>query len=351
MSDQSLASSSPAASPSRLQIALTVGFHIGTALAVTIINKSVLNTLPVPVMLLLCQSVMCIIFIGLGYSFRLCRPPKLDYTYIRAVAPLLAMKLIAQLSKTYCLLNVNASFYQIARGLLLPLTIMLSCTFLPGSKPSTWALLACLVTTAGFLMGVSGETVAQTSHLGIAWGVWSSLTTALETVVVKHLALKTNVLDMVYVTSLATIPVYALMVVLNGELRQTAALGLMHPVMVRFEKKVFVSGVFNFALSAAAYLQIRVTSPTTHMVSTAARGVLQSVLAVFFLGAERLTASRVKSMAVILTGTMLYTLIKNLERRSQSVRDQPGLPLHNRPGSATEEEGASLIEVKAMEGK
>ncbi len=105
MSDQSpLATASPSASPSRLQVALTVGFHIGTALAVTIINKAVLNTLPVPVMLLLCQSVMCIVFIGLGYVFRLYTPPRLDYTFIRSVAPLLVMKLIAQLSKTYCLL-------------------------------------------------------------------------------------------------------------------------------------------------------------------------------------------------------------------------------------------------------
>jgi hypothetical protein len=109
MSDQSASplSASSTASPSRLQVALTVGFHIGTALAVTIINKSVLNTLPVPVMLLLCQSAMCIIFIGLGYTFRLYTPPKLDYIFIRSVAPLLAMKLIAQLSKTYCLLVGN----------------------------------------------------------------------------------------------------------------------------------------------------------------------------------------------------------------------------------------------------
>jgi GDP-fucose transporter C1 len=140
---------------------------------------------------------------------------------------------------------------------------MLSFAFLPGSRPSTWALFACVVTTVGFVMGVSGEAVGQTSNAGIAWGVWSSLTTALETVVVKHLALKTNVLDLVYATSLATAPVYAVMVLLNGELWQTAALGLTHPVMVRFEKKVFVAGLFNFALSAAAYLQIRVTSPTT----------------------------------------------------------------------------------------
>ncbi len=89
------------------------------------------------------------------------------------------------------------------------------------------------------------------------------MTTALETVLVKYLALEAGVLDLVFVTSLATTPVYAIMVVLNGELWQTAALGLTHPVMMTFEKQTFLAGIVNFALSAAAYLQIRVTSPTT----------------------------------------------------------------------------------------
>lgn len=91
-------------SPSRLSVAATVAFHITTAIAVTIVNKSVLNTLPVPITLLLAQSVISTIILCLAYMFRLYVPAKLDSTYIRGVAPLLAIKIIAQLSKTYCLL-------------------------------------------------------------------------------------------------------------------------------------------------------------------------------------------------------------------------------------------------------
>lgn len=158
---------------------------------------------------------------------------------------------------------MNASFYQIARGMLLPFTILLSFVFLANSRPNALALVACAITTLGFVLGVSGEALGQTSNAGIAWGVWSSLTTALETVLVKHLALKAGVLDLVYMTSLATTPVYALLAVLKGEFAVAVTLGLTHPVMRSFEKAVLISGVFNFALSAAAYLQIRVTSPTT----------------------------------------------------------------------------------------
>ncbi|KIV82977.1 hypothetical protein PV11_05039 [Exophiala sideris] len=313
-------------SPTRLYVSLAVGFHICTALSVTILNKAVLNTLPVPVMLLLCQTLMSITLIHLGSLFKIYTLPRLDYGFIRGVLPLLAMKIIAQLSKTYCLLNVNASFYQIARGLLLPFTILLSLVFLQSSRPNPFALAACAITTLGFVLGVSGEAVGQTSTVGIAWGVWSSLTTALESVLVKYLALKCGIIDLVYVTSMATVPVYATLAVINGEFWQMAALGVTHPIMLRFEREVFVSGLFNLALSAAAYLQIRVTSPTTHMISTAARGVLQSILAVLFLGHERLTRSRVTSIGVILGGTMLYTFVKEMEKRATASKSV--LPLH-----------------------
>lgn len=136
---------------------------------------------------------------------------------------------------------------------------------LKDSRPSSWASAACAITTFGFVLGVSGEAVGQATNIGIAWGIWSSLTTALETVLVKYLSLKTRVLDLVFVTSLAGIPVFTVLAYLNGEMSQLSALGLGHPVMVTFEKKVLVSGLFNFALSAAAYLQIRVTSPTTYV--------------------------------------------------------------------------------------
>ena len=94
----------PEQSPSRLSVTAAVGFHMSTALAVTIINKTVLNILPVPVLLLLCQSVMAISFIFVGFMLNIYTPPKLDYSFIRALSPILAMKVIAQLSKTYCLL-------------------------------------------------------------------------------------------------------------------------------------------------------------------------------------------------------------------------------------------------------
>lgn len=122
-------------SPSRLSVMLTVGFHISTALAVTIINKTVLNTLPVPVMLLLCQSIMSIGFVMVASALKLYTLPKLDRKFIRGVSPLLAMKVIAQVSKTYCLL-VRRLIPSVTPSDDLKLTRApeCECIFLPDSK-------------------------------------------------------------------------------------------------------------------------------------------------------------------------------------------------------------------------
>lgn len=117
----------------------------------------------------------------------------------------------------------------------------------------------------GFYFGVSGEAVGQTSTVGIAWGVWSSLTTAIETVVIKQSVSgpQIGILDLVYVTAIATGPVFAVAAVINGEYLQVTSLGLTHPVLIKFSEEALVAGIFHFLLSTAAYLQIKATSPTT----------------------------------------------------------------------------------------
>jgi hypothetical protein len=99
----------PEVSPSKLTVASTVGFRSTTALAVTLLKKALLNILPEPVLLLLCQSVISLVFIFVGSILNLYSPPKLDYGFVKGILPILAMKIIAHLSKTYCLLVRNFS--------------------------------------------------------------------------------------------------------------------------------------------------------------------------------------------------------------------------------------------------
>jgi len=83
----------------------------------------------------------------------------------------------------------------------------------------------------------------------------------------------------------------------------------------REEMKVFfwgslVTGFFGFLISVAAILSVKVTSPVTHMFSSAARTVLQALLGVWFFE-DVLTVPRATSLLTIMSGTLIYTWIKS----------------------------------------
>lgn len=56
-----------------------------------------------------------------------------------------------------CLRYVDASFYQVARGLVLPATVMFALA--QANPPSKMAIVSCVIVTAGFLIGCSGLTL------------------------------------------------------------------------------------------------------------------------------------------------------------------------------------------------
>lgn len=71
-----------------------------------------------------------------------------------------------------------------------------------------------------------------------------------------------------------------------------------------------VTGFFGFLLGLAGLLSIKVTSPVSHMVSSAARSVLQTVLGVWFFG-EIVTGRRALSIMVITLGALYYTWVQS----------------------------------------
>jgi GDP-fucose transporter C1 len=117
-----------------------------------------------------------------------------------------------------CLKYIDASFYQVARGLVLPLTVGLSWTVL-GSHPSLRILLACAVVSSGFCVGIF---LAGPSIYGMMFGFASSFTTALHAVVIKRSldVVKGNTIELAWysntVSAIAMIPIF----VLAGEIPQ-----------------------------------------------------------------------------------------------------------------------------------
>ncbi|KAI5777287.1 hypothetical protein EDC01DRAFT_679404 [Geopyxis carbonaria] len=322
----------PAAPPSRLKVALTVLFHSTCAISVTLISKSALNGISLPITLLFGQTlvqVLLLSLLGRPLGWIRFRRPTAAW---RALVPLAAARLVGVLAKTLCLAAVNASFYQIARGLLLPFSLLLSTLFLrPRPVNPPLSLGGCALVMCGFATGVVTDLQKMlTSYVGLALGVGSSFTTAVESVVVKRFVSKGDegMWQLVWMSSTMQLALYIPLMLFSGEWAQLQTLrlasqlhagleGAVDPaILPQFAKTVFLTGIASFLLTLATFLQISVTSPTTHMIVTAARGVAQSALAVVIFG-ERVTAGRVWSIVFILTGSTVYGWSKDRLRKEQ----------------------------------
>lgn len=100
---------------------------------------------------------------------------------------------------------------------MLPFTVGFSW-FLLGTRSTPRTLLAIGLVCLGFMLGVSVES-ATVSLVGTAFGVASSVTTAVHAIVVKRSlpVVGGNTLDLVYYQNLLSAVVFAPFIVLTGE--------------------------------------------------------------------------------------------------------------------------------------
>ena len=117
----------------------------------------------------------------------------------------------------YTLKYVDASFYQVARGLVLPFTVCVSFLML-SSRPSLRILLCCATVTFGFFIGVFLDGTPL-SVVGVSFGVASSAITAIHSVVIKQSLNVVNgsALALSWYTNLLSAAVLAPLLILAGE--------------------------------------------------------------------------------------------------------------------------------------
>ena len=145
---------------------------------------------------------------------------------------------------------VDASFYQVARGLVLPITVGFSSLLLH-ARPSLRILVSCAIVTAGFFVGVlidtpstaywgkaaaavasAGTTAAPKiaaktpSLIGVAFGVLSSVSTALHAVVIKRSldAVGGSTLQLAWYSNLLSALVMVPIFILGGEVPSVMSL-------------------------------------------------------------------------------------------------------------------------------
>jgi GDP-fucose transporter C1 len=245
--------------------------------------------------------------------------PSLDLQIAKQLTPLLSIGVLALVFNTLCLKNVDASFFQIARGLLLPFTIAVSAIHtrnMPGA-PTLWAAFIVFV---GFFVGLHPSSYLNstsgftTPPSALLYGCLSALLTAIHAVLVQpaHQIVGDNsVIKLAYwgnlITALALVPC----ILFNGEFHLFLKSDRDWTVFIAGS---IVTGIFGFLLCVAGLLSIKVTSPVTHMFSSAARSVIQTVLGVLVFG-DIITSYRGGSIFVITAGTLYYTWIKSSRPR------------------------------------
>ncbi|KAI0068089.1 hypothetical protein BV25DRAFT_516815 [Artomyces pyxidatus] len=303
--------------PSTARIAAVVSFYMMAALVMVFVNKAVLNSSPdVPLLFLFIQLVIAVILLHFTALFSAkIEIPRWDLHTARKLVPVVSVNIVGLVFNTLCLRDVEASFFQIARGLVLPLTIAVSSA-VTHSSPAIRVLVAATVVAAGFFIGIAPEgalpTSAVPSTLALFYGVLSALFIAIHSVLVKASLPHCNnsTIQLAYWTNAGSAVMVLPFVLLHGEPGRVLAMARdadrdMHV----FVWGSLVTGVFGFLLCIAGLLSIKVTSPITHMFSSAARSVIQTLLGVWLFH-DVLTLNRMVSITTILSGTMYYTWVK-----------------------------------------
>ncbi|KAK7033330.1 TPT domain-containing protein [Favolaschia claudopus] len=370
---------------SKLKVAGVVCFYIVAALVMVIGNKAVLNHTPdLPFTFLFIQTTTAVFLFRflaflsrtraqylLPIKFEL---PAIDRSSCMKLLPFLFVGFVGLVFNTLCLANVDASFFQVARGLILPFTILISSLF-TRKIPRLHVLLSASVVTLGFFVGVlpslspqSNSTISRKPLLALIYGVISSVVLSIHVVLSKVVTAnyKHSVIGISYFGNLFMAVGMIPFIVLNGEIDSlNRRLLSSEQAWTTFIIGTAVTGIFGFLLGIANVLSIKVTSPVSHMFSAvririlfpcsivlntilqAAKSVIQMMLGVSFFG-DIITHHRLAAIALITAGTMHYTwtqsvqhaetphLHNDIERQGQSSEvEQPFISMGEKGGEKT----------------
>ncbi|CCG80856.1 Uncharacterized transporter C22F8.04 [Taphrina deformans PYCC 5710] len=310
---------------SRSELATLLAVQTVIFVLQAILNKSALVSLPAPLLLLLLESfiTVCLIFGGYSLGYYELRSTKHHWSTIRSLRGVILAKLASGVTRTYCMEAVDGSVFNLVRGLVLPFAVALSAIYL--TAPSKISLIPIAVVCIGFYFGtVSEHTDLETigGPYGLFIGVLSSFFAAFDLTITKMYLDTYSFYDILYVTNLATVLFTGPMIYLGSEYVDHLIIAEMSHIESRnlnsFLFIALICGVLTFISAILALVQLDITSPTTHQITTSARGVLQSVLSVWILD-ESMEMPQIISIGVILAGTLGYTYIKELERRREEL--------------------------------
>ncbi|KIK49446.1 hypothetical protein CY34DRAFT_796851 [Suillus luteus UH-Slu-Lm8-n1] len=334
------------------KVAAVVGFYMSAALVMVFVNKAVLNGSPdLPLLFLLLQLLIAVLLLHVAAMFiTRVEIPKLELETAKKLTPVVLVNIIGLVFNTLCLRDVEASFFQIARGLVLPLTIIVFSAH-TRTVPSVRVGIAAGTVAIGFLLGVAPSATVPAhvapSGLSLFYGFLSSLFIAFHAVLIKSSLpyCHNSTIQLAYWTNLGSAIFLFPFVLLHREISTLE--DLVHDS--NWDGQTFlwgsiVTGIFGFLLCIAGLLSIKVTSPITHMFSSALRSVIQTLLGVW-LFKDIMTVNRAGSILVIMIGTIYYTWVKSLEAAPPPSKDVDLETIGNRKRGDDSNDGDGEVTV------
>lgn len=308
-----------------LEIFGVVSFYTFIATSSVIVNKYYLKSVNVPLTLLELQMVVSSIVLIAGYSIMKMVKSKGRNTSnnngeeedkltvpetIKLLWPMVLCNVFGLAFNIICLSKIDAIMHQVTRGITLPMTALLGPVL--GNDSGSWRVfLVCCTIFSGFVVAVSGDIKANNiSMFGVTAGLISSLINAFNAQFIKtrfNGIKKFSAIDLVYYNNLySTILMAPIALIYEGS-QLSSITNWNHVIFV-----AIITGILGVLINYAGFLQIKVTSPVTHCVSSAARGIFQ-VLASNLILREKLSITRSIGIGLTLVASSLYPVVKSYE--------------------------------------
>ena len=293
-------------------------FYICSATALVLLNKTILAAFGTPFTALWCQSIVsaCLArsFSGSNFTDRPLYETLKEQMDLNTIAA--ASLILSALS----LQQVDASaFHTIARSLTIPFTVILAFLFL-GSRPTKTSLFGCLLVAAGFASTVglvfdSSRGLGFTK-LGMILGVCAAGVAAMHSVMIKQAVdRKLTDSEMIYYSNVFYV-IVGFPLMLLEDLKLLDILRDQESLVI-FLAGTGLTGAIAMLFNLAVLSQVKFTSPLTHAISSAFRGVVQSLVSVYALR-EPFTGNKLTGMVLVTIGTLFYLLGKTGDSKKKA---------------------------------
>eukprot|EP01126_Amoeba_proteus_P056273 TRINITY_DN7055_c0_g1_i6.p1 TRINITY_DN7055_c0_g1~~TRINITY_DN7055_c0_g1_i6.p1 ORF type:complete len:303 (-),score=36.14 TRINITY_DN7055_c0_g1_i6:105-1013(-) len=252
------------------------------------LNKTVMKNLsfPYPLFMTWVQLLVAAIFIfGCGLvepvlqrPISFLTPVEWNWGIARSIFPLSLVWVCNMVTTNVALNYTEVTFFQLVRGLTIVWSIVLQQINFPDMEVSMKTKFACSVVVFGFVMGSVGE--VNFNWVGWSFGVASSIFASFYGILVKKSLAHVNGSMwrlMIYTTSFSVL-LFLPLLFLSGEISffdNSTFFSLLTPTVMW---AILASGVVGYVINIATFLQLKMTTPLSSVISGSVKGVLQTLL-------------------------------------------------------------------------